>query len=219
MLTEKGRLEVQMKKLTGICDEHNLVWSFKKDTYPIALVIKATSSMEGQMSLLADDDTNNHVSKDAKLIFSFKDGSLDICIKDGTFRVSKALISKLENIFIRMHGFWLQYFHREMILNDVVKAEEMPEVDEDVGDSDISTRRLMISVRIWRVLRQTERTMIMSTTSQMKRDDYRAVKKMNREQLSDYLNRVFMRGYKKGQEGAGMAFSPKKTETPDIPAE
>jgi len=134
MITEKGKLEIQMKKLTGICDEQNLVWSFKKDTYPISLVIMATNSMEGQMSLLADDETNNHVSKDAKLIFSFKDGALDICIKDGTFRVSKALISKLENIFIRMHSFWLQYFHREIIMNDMVKADDMPEVDEDGSD-------------------------------------------------------------------------------------
>lgn len=31
--------------------------------------------------------------------------------------------------------------------------------------------------------------------NQMKRDDYRAVKRMNREQMSAYLTRIYERGY------------------------
>jgi len=53
----------------------------------------------------------------------------------------------------------------------------------------------------------------------MKRADYKAIKHMNKDQLTAYLQRVFMRGYKKGQEDAVMASSPKNTITPDSPAE
>ena len=46
----------------------------------------------------------------------------------------------------------------------------------------------------------------MSTTSQpaqtMKRDDYKAVKHMNKEQLTAYLKRVYMRGYEAGLKAA-----------------
>lgn len=34
----------------------------------------------------------------------------------------------------------------------------------------------------------------------MKREDYKAIKHMNRASLSDYLSRVYMRGYKAGIE-------------------
>ena len=53
----------------------------------------------------------------------------------------------------------------------------------------------------------------------MKRDDYKAIKHMNKDQMTAYLQRIYMRGYKKGLEDAGMALSPKKIETPDSPAE
>ena len=34
----------------------------------------------------------------------------------------------------------------------------------------------------------------------IKRDDYKAIKRMDREEMSAYLQRVYMRGYKAGQE-------------------
>jgi len=134
-MTERGKFEVYVKKLQGICDEHNLVYGFKKNAYPITLTIRATSDMSGQMSLLADDESNNHISRDAKLIFSYKDGTLDICITDGKFRVNDALFNKLKNLFIKMHYLWLQYFHREIIDNDALPKEDLPVIkDEDGGD-------------------------------------------------------------------------------------
>ena len=46
----------------------------------------------------------------------------------------------------------------------------------------------------------------MSTTSQpfqtMKREDYKAVKHMDKEQMSKYLTRIYTRGYEKGFQDA-----------------
>jgi len=136
-MTEKGRFEVYKKKLQGICDEHNLVYSLKKETYPITLTIKATGEMSGQMSMLADDETNNYISQDAKLIFSYKDGDLDICITDGKFRLNDALFNRLRNLFNNMHYLWLQYFHREIILNRSLEEEDLPAIDDEDDGGDI----------------------------------------------------------------------------------
>jgi len=54
----------------------------------------------------------------------------------------------------------------------------------------------------------------------MNRDDYRAVKKMSRTDFTAYMERIYLRGYKKGQEDAlGIESSPGKKEEPDTPAE
>lgn len=34
----------------------------------------------------------------------------------------------------------------------------------------------------------------------IKRDDYKAIKRMDREQMSAYLQRIYMRGFKAGQK-------------------
>ena len=36
----------------------------------------------------------------------------------------------------------------------------------------------------------------------IKRDDYKAIKRMDRIQLTEYLSRVYRRGFKAGQEAA-----------------
>jgi len=37
----------------------------------------------------------------------------------------------------------------------------------------------------------------------MKRDDYKAVKHMNKEQMTQYLQRIYLRGYEAGLKAAG----------------
>lgn len=39
----------------------------------------------------------------------------------------------------------------------------------------------------------------------MKREDYKSIKRMNRVALTDYLSRIYMRGYKAGQEAIAPA--------------
>lgn len=46
----------------------------------------------------------------------------------------------------------------------------------------------------------------------IKRTDYKAIKKMDRIQLSDYLNRIWKRGFEKGYQ---TATQPKKLSSAD----
>jgi len=135
-MTEKGKFEVQKKKLQGICDEHNLIFKFRKDKYPIYLSIKPTNELTGQMSLLASDEDESYISQDAELIFSYKNGDLDICTKGTSFRIKESLIGKLKNLFKSMHFLWLQYFNREVLENELLSADKLPYISDEVSDSD-----------------------------------------------------------------------------------
>lgn len=54
---------------------------------------------------------------------------------------------------------------------------------------------------------------------QMKRDDYKAIKHMDKQQLTAYLTRLYRRGYEAGlkaaaEQGAKAAPIPVQAETP-----
>jgi hypothetical protein len=57
----------------------------------------------------------------------------------------------------------------------------------------------------------------MSTTSQqlpnLKREDYKAVKHMDKAALTEYLSRIYMRGYKAGIEAAAPSRQTSAGET------
>ena len=42
-----------------------------------------------------------------------------------------------------------------------------------------------------------------TTTPPMKRNDYKAIKHMNKEQMTMYLHRIYLRGYEAGLRAAG----------------
>lgn len=44
-MSEISMYDAQKKKMEGLCEEHDLVFSFKKDCYPIVFTIKPTSGM------------------------------------------------------------------------------------------------------------------------------------------------------------------------------
>lgn len=47
----------------------------------------------------------------------------------------------------------------------------------------------------------------------IRREDYKAVKRMNREQMSDYLNRIYQRGIEAGKQSvAANLVKPKPAE-------
>ena len=46
----------------------------------------------------------------------------------------------------------------------------------------------------------------------IKRDDYKAIKRMDRIQLSEYLSRVWKRGYEEGQKSMKVTTSQPKNE-------
>jgi len=47
--------------------------------------------------------------------------------------------------------------------------------------------------------------------SGMKRDDYKAIKRMNKAELTAYLSRVYMRGYEAGLKAAAPTYAGKIT--------
>lgn len=132
-MSEISKFQQYKKKLEGVCNEHDLVFRFRQDTYPITLTIYPSQGVEEQLSLLAEE-ADKRLSPDARLVFFFKDGELGYKI-DKDFAISDALFSKLKNLYKNMHMYWLQYFFRDLIERRQIDAGHMPVIDEaDAND-------------------------------------------------------------------------------------
>lgn len=132
-MSEVAKYEAYKKKLQGICDENNLVYRFRHDTYPITLTIRPVSGVEEQLSLLEAAEDNGYTSPDASIVFAYKDGVLIYKISE-TFTIGDALFAKIKNLFNKLHYCWLQYFFRDIIERGVLTPGTMPEIDEDDAD-------------------------------------------------------------------------------------
>lgn len=132
-MSEISKYESYQKKLQGICDENNLVYRFRHDTYPITLTIRPVSGVEEQLSLLEAAEDNGYTSPDASIVFAYKDGVLIYKISE-TFTIGDALFAKIKNLFKNLHYCWLQYFFRDIIERGVLAADSMPEISEDDTD-------------------------------------------------------------------------------------
>lgn len=60
-MNEVAKFEVYKEKLQGICDENNLVYSFKKDKYPIILTIRPTGGIEEQITMLENAEEDGYL--------------------------------------------------------------------------------------------------------------------------------------------------------------
>ena len=87
-MSEISMYEAQKKKLQGLCDEHDLVYRFIKDRYPIPLPIKPVQGVEAQMSMLEDVEEVGYRSPDASMTWIFEDGVLETKVTGGTFTIS-----------------------------------------------------------------------------------------------------------------------------------
>ena len=148
-MTELAKYESFYKKLEGICDENGLVFSFKKEQYPIRLTIKPNAGVEEQLAMLEMADEKAYMSPDAYLSFAMEDGDLSWKTAEN-FAISDTLFSKLKNLYKNMHQCWTQHFFRYLIENgldsclmpkvkapdDMVPLEEMEEDDELAEDMD-----------------------------------------------------------------------------------
>lgn len=132
-MSESSQYAVYKKKLQGICDEHNLVFRLRVDTYPISLTIKPTSDVEGQMSMLEEVEDKGYISPDATLIFYLQDGNITYKTSQ-TFTISEALFNKLKNLFKNLYTYWLQFFFRDVIENNRLN-NDMPLINEDTADT------------------------------------------------------------------------------------
>lgn len=126
-MSEISKYESYQKKLQGICDENNLVYRFRHDTYTITLTIRPVSGVEEQLSLLEAAEDNGYTSPDASIVFAYKDGVLIYKISE-TFTIGDALFAKIKNLFKNLHYCWLQYFFRDIIERGVLAADSMPEI-------------------------------------------------------------------------------------------
>lgn len=135
-MSEIAKYESQMKKLDGLCEEHDLSYRFNHNQYPITLTIRPLTGMDEQLSMLEQADSRDYISADASMVIYRKDGDLATKI-NGTFTIGEALRSKFKNIYLKLADFWLQYYQRDTLERNVVNGANMPVIDEDEAeDSD-----------------------------------------------------------------------------------
>ena len=132
-MSEISLYEAQVKKMQGICDEHDLVYRFKKDSYPITFTIKPAQDMESQMSMLENVEEVGYRSPDASMMWIFEDGTLTTKVQGGTFTIGKTLRTKIEAILVKMINYWQPFFFRDIIEKRVLAAQDMPTISGDDG--------------------------------------------------------------------------------------
>lgn len=133
-MSEISLYEAQVKKMQGLCDEHELVYRFIKDSYPITFTIKPAQNMEAQMSMLEEVEEVGYRSPDASMTWIFEDGTLTTKVQGGIFTIGKTLRTKMESILIKMINYWQQFFFREIIEKHVLTKENMPAIMNNSDD-------------------------------------------------------------------------------------
>lgn len=140
-MSEIEKYEAQKKKLDNLCEEHDLTYRLRHDSYPITLTIKPLTSMGQQLDLMSDAENKDYISQDASMVIYNKDGELAMKI-NGTFTISEALRNKFKNIYVKVSTYWLQYFFRDIMERNVLNKSQIPVIDEDEAkdyeDEDVS---------------------------------------------------------------------------------
>ena len=134
-MSEISKYEAYKKKMQGLCDEHNLIFRFRRDAYPITLTIRPVGGVAAQMTMLEDAEANGYISPDAAIVFAIKDGNLTYKMSE-TFSISDALFSKIKNLFKNMHYTWLQFFFKDVIEKQALSTQQMPQIDDDDDGDD-----------------------------------------------------------------------------------
>lgn len=134
-MSEISKYEAYKKKLQGLRDEHDLVFRFKNNGYPITLTIKPVGGLDGQMSLLEQADEHNYTSPDASIRFTMMDGALTYKMSK-TFTIDDALFAKIKNLFKNMYSTYLEFFFRDVMERDLLRGRAAPVIDEAEADDD-----------------------------------------------------------------------------------
>ena len=129
-MSEITLYEAQVKKLQGLCDEHELIYRIRKNCYPISLSIYPMQGMDAQLSMLESAEETGYCSPDSSMTWIFADGNLTTKVSGGTFSISKALRTKIESVFLKMISYWQQYFFRDVIEKDSLRRGMMPVISE-----------------------------------------------------------------------------------------
>ena len=138
-MNEASRFERYKKKLDNVCEENGLVYRFRRDSYPITLTIRPAGDIAEQLDMLANADEGGYTSPDAAIVFSYRDGELTYKTVH-TFSIDDALLSRVKNLFKKLHFYWLQFFHRDLMEKQLLSSSSMPVIDEDDAyDGDVDT--------------------------------------------------------------------------------
>lgn len=135
-MSEITLYEAQVKKMQGICDEHNLTYRFLKDRYPIIFIIRPIQGMDAQLSMLESVEDEGYISPEAEMMWIFKDGNLETRVSGGTFTIAKTLRTKIESILMKMITYWQQYFFKDVLEKHSLAAGMMPVINEDEVEDD-----------------------------------------------------------------------------------
>lgn len=128
-MTESALFEAQKQKLEGVCNENNLVFNFKRGQYPVYMVIRPLKDMDTQMSMLENVEDSGFTSPDAYISFAYKEGGVTRKY-GGQFTITDTLQNKLERIFKKMCSYWLQYFFRNVMEENLLINGRVPYVDD-----------------------------------------------------------------------------------------
>lgn len=135
-MSEITLYEEQENKMRWLCDEHDLVFRFNKDGYPITFTITQMQGLDAQLSMLEDAETVGYYIPNASMTWIFKDGDLTTKVSGG-FTISKVLRTKIENVLLKMICYWQQYFFRDVIERAALRKGMRPVINED-EDEDVS---------------------------------------------------------------------------------
>lgn len=139
-MSEISKYEAQKKKMQGLCDEHELIFRFEKNKYPITFSVKPVQGMDAQISMLENVEEVGYRSPDASMMWIFEDGVLTTKVTGGTFTISKELRTKIESVLVKMISYWQQYFFRDVMEKNSLRTGLMPVIDEDeaedIGEDD-----------------------------------------------------------------------------------
>ncbi len=131
-MSEISKYEDQVKKMQGLCDEHDLCFSFKKNQYPIVFTLLSLHDEDDQLSMFNDaEESERYCSPDARMSWVFEDGELSTRVTGGTFTISKSVRTKIESILLKMILYWQQYFFRDVIEKGSLRNGMMPVISED----------------------------------------------------------------------------------------
>ena len=134
-MSEIDKYEAQKKKLDNLCEEHDLTYRLRHDSYPITLTIKPLTGAGEQLSMLEAAEEKDYISPDASMVIYNKGGELAMKI-NGTFTISEALRNKFKNIYVKVSTYWLQYFFRDIMERNVLNKSQIPVIDEDEAEDD-----------------------------------------------------------------------------------
>ena len=136
-MSEISKYEEYKNKLQGVCDANSLVFTIKKDRYPVTLTIRPCGGVGEQLSMLEDAEGKGYRSPDAYIAFTYDEDGTIIVDPSGRFQISDALFNKIKNLFKKLCFFWLMYFFRDVIEKDSLRRGMMPVINEEDADDDL----------------------------------------------------------------------------------